>query len=268
MIKQIFTGFGFFTGISYPFIAIKFLAQNKQLWQYLIIPIIINFSVGIATYLLLLNPSLDLFDSVTNDIVLWVDKAIDRLPEWSNFLVYIIIFFSLLLKALLFILLLILIGFVIVQFGSILGSPWYGKLSEKLEILYTGKLEVIEINIIQDIFRAILFELKKLLLILIFSIPLFLINFIPTLGNIISLVGSITLTTTIICLDFCDATLERKRLQFREKLKFIWGKFPTTAGFGLICLTLISIPLLNLIIIPLCVSAGTLLVCDQKRNAH
>jgi CysZ protein len=194
-----------------------------------------------------------------------VDKVIDRLPEWSNILITILIFISQIFKIILFLILLTIIGFIIVQFGSILGSPWYGKLSEQLEILYTGKLEIIELNILQDIFRAILFELKKLLLIIVVSIPLFLLNFIPAMGNLISLVGGITLTTTIICLDFFDATLERKRLHFREKLKFVWRKFPTTAGFGLICLTLISIPLLNLIIIPLCVSAGTLLVCDKNR---
>jgi CysZ protein len=267
MTRQILTGFGFFTGISYPFLAVKFLAENKKLWQYLIIPIIINFAVGITTYILLLKPSLKLFDSATNNIVIWVDKAIDKLPEWSNLLIYIIIFLSVLLKVTLFILLLIIIGFIITQFGSILGSPWYGKLSEQLEILRTGKLEIIELNIFHDIFRAILFELKKLFLIVVISLPLFLLNFIPTVGNLVSLIGGITLTITIICLDFFDAILERKRLHFRQKLKFVGQGFPTTAGFGLMCLTLISIPLLNLIIIPICVCAGTLLVCDKTINS-
>ncbi len=267
MVRQIVTGFGFFTGISYPFLAVKFLAENKKLWQYLIIPIIINFAVGITTYILLLKPSLKLFNIITNNIVIWVDKAIDKLPDWSNFVIYIIIFLSLLIKVILFILLLIIIGFIMTQFGSILGSPWYGKLSEQLEILRTGKLEIIEYNIFHDIFRAILFELKKLLLITAISVPLFLFNFIPSVGNLVSLIGSISLTTTIICLDFFDAILERKRLNFRQKLKFVQQGFPTTAGFGLMCLTLISIPLLNLIIIPLCVSAGTLLVCDKTRNS-
>jgi len=154
MSKQILTGFGFFTGVSYPFQAIRILGQNRKLWKYLIIPILINFLAGITTYILLLNPSLKLFDTITNNVILWVDKVIDKLPEWSHFLVYIILFISFLLKAFLFILLLIIIGFIIVQFGSILGSPWYGKLSEQLEIFRTGKLEIIEVSIFQDIFRA------------------------------------------------------------------------------------------------------------------
>lgn len=265
MTNHIIKKFTFFTGIGYPLLAIKFIVNHKQLWQYLIIPILINICVGITTYILLLNPSLNLFDTFSNNIIISVDKIIDRLPEWSNILIAILLFISQTLKVILVIILLIIVGFIIVQFGSILGSPWYGKLSEKLEILYTGKLEIVEVNPIQDIWRAILFELKKIILIILFSVPLFLLNFIPALGNLISLIGGITLTTTIICLDFFDATLERKRLHFRQKLKFVWGKLPTTAGFGLICLTLISIPLLNLIIIPLCVSAGTLLVCDKNR---
>ncbi len=98
------------------------------------------------------------------------------------------------------------------------------------------------------------------------SIPLLLSNLIPALGNLFSLFGSLTLTMTIVCLDFFDAVLERRRLKFKQKLKFVIQGFPSTIGFGLVCLGLISIPLLNLIAIPICVSAGTLFVCDVHKN--
>ena len=78
--------------------------------------------------------------------------------------------------------------------------------------------------------------------------------------------GSLLLTTTIVCLDFFDAVLERRRLKFRKKLQLVITGFPTTLGFGLVCLTLISIPLLNLIAIPICVSAGTLFICQLDKN--
>lgn len=264
MIKSILTGFGFFSGVFYPFIALKMLWQNKNLWKYLVIPILINILVGIVTYILLLEPSVNFYDNFANNLIIRVDQLIDNFPEWLEFITYIIVAIAVFLKGLIFVILLMIIGFIILQFGGILGSPFYGKLSEKIEILKKGKLEIIEINFIKEIFRAILFEFKKILLTICLGIPFFLINFIPTFGNLISLIGGLSITLTIICLDFFDATLERKRLSFREKLKFVWGGFPLTIGFGLICLALISIPLINLIAIPICVSAGTLLVCDRN----
>lgn len=251
-------------GFLYHFFTLKILLDNPNLRKYLIIPVIINILVGIVTYICLLNPSLKIFDKLTNQLIINSDKIIDKLPEWLNFIIGIIIFLTFIFKVILAIILLIIIGLIISQFGFLLGIPWYGKLSEKIEILKTGTLELIEINIFQEISRAILFEIKKLILIILFSIPLFFINLIPSIGNFISLIGGIALTITIICLDFCDATLERKRLTFRQKLQFIWGNFPQTVGFGLTSLALISIPLLNLIVIPLCVCAGTILVCENK----
>jgi CysZ protein len=134
---------------------------------------------------------------------------------------------------------------------------------KKLEELKLNQLEVTEVGIIQDIWRAILFELKKIFLTIVIASPLLLANFIPGIGTIFAAVGGFCLTLTIVCLDFLDAPLERRRLSFRKKLTMIWHSFPASGGFGLVCLGLISIPLLNLITIPLCVAAGTLFFCDQ-----
>ncbi|MGL6337576.1 MAG: EI24 domain-containing protein, partial [Waterburya sp.] len=93
--------------------------------------------------------------------------------------------------------------------------------------------------------------------------PLLVINFFPGVGTLISTIGSLILTTTIVCLDFFDSCLERRRLQFRQKLSIVLKSLPASGSFGLICLGLISIPLVNLITIPLCVASGTLFICDR-----
>ena len=44
---------------------------------------------------------------------------------------------------------------------------------------------------------------------------------------------------------------------------------PASAGFGLACLGLVSIPFVNLLSIPLCVAAGTLFFCDRiEQGTH
>ncbi|AUC62111.1 CysZ protein [Cyanobacterium sp. HL-69] len=264
MFRNIFTGFGFIDGLLYPFKALQLIIKNKKLLQYLVVPIFINIVVGIGVYLLLLQPSLLFFDILENNISVIALSYVNRLPEALGFLLPITSIFVVIIRTVLTVLLFIIVGFIIVQFGSILGSPWYGKLSENIEIIKLGNLELVEVNIFQDILRALLFELKKIILIILGTIPLFLLNFIPAFGNLISGIGGLSLTVLIICLDFFDAPLERRRLKFRHKIQFVFARFPSSAGFGLICLSLISIPLLNLVVVPLCVSGGTLLFCDYR----
>jgi CysZ protein len=170
------------------------------------------------------------------------------------------------LRLILVLLLLLVTGFIFLQFGVLLGAPWYGKLSEELELLRLGKLPPMEANLgsaVRDVGRAILYELKKLVLLIGVGLPLLLFNLLPGVGTAIASVGYITLTATIVCLDFFDSAVERRRLRFRQKLGVVWRSLPASAGFGLVCLALVSVPLINLLAIPVCVAAGTLFFCDR-----
>lgn len=263
--RQLLSGFGLFTGAIYPFLAFNLFLKNPRLWQYLIMPIIVNLILGITLYFVFLFPSWQFIQNLIVEFSIWLEQLITNFPSWLGILIYLVIAIGWLIKILVFLILFLLIGFIVVQFGSILGSPWYGKLSEELERIKTGNVELIEVNIFVDIWRSILFEINKLTLLLIVGIPLLFVNFIPIFGNLISVIGGIILAATIVCLDFLDAPLERRRLSFRQKLSLIWQGFPATAGFSLACLGLISIPFLNLLIIPICVASGTLFFCARLK---
>ena len=264
-IKKILGGFGTFDGATYPFKALITLIENPSLIKYIAIPIIVNIIVAIALYSGLLYFGWQIVDGVQNDLTLWFDRLIDNLPQWLDFLTYGVSGLIVVARLLLVIMLFIATGFLLTQFGVLLGAPWYGQLSEQLEKLRTGKVELIELNIVSDLSRAILYELKKLVLIVSIGIPLLLINFFPGVGTLVSTVGSLSLTTTIVCMDFLDSYLERRRLKFRQKLNLVFKNLPASGSFGLVCLGLISIPLLNLFTIPLCVASGTLFVCDRVK---
>lgn len=187
-----------------------------------------------------------------------------QLPDWIRYIPnWLTLFFIGLLRLLLTLILLLVTGFIFLQFGVLLGAPWYGKLSEELEKHQTGQLILIDVGITGDITRAILYELKKLVIAIAVGLPLLLLGFIPGAGTLITTSGGIAITATIVCLDFFDSPLERRRLRFRQKLGVIWRNLPASATFGLVCLALISVPLINLLAIPVCVAAGTLFVCDR-----
>lgn len=265
-IKKILGGFGTLDGAIYPFKALITFIKNPQLIKYIAIPILVNILVAIALYSGLLFFGLQFVNDIQGDITLSLNQLITSLPEWLSWLTMLVSALIIVIRFLLIVLLLIATGFVLTQFGVLLGAPWYGQLSEQLEKIRTGKVELIELNIVSDLGRAILYELKKLVLIALAGIPLILINFFPGVGTAFSSIGSFSLTVIIVCLDFLDSCLERRRLGFRQKLKIVINSLPASGSFGLVCLGLISIPLVNLFTIPLCVASGTLFICDRKSH--
>lgn len=256
-------GFGLLAGATYPLRALAVFQRTPRLWGYLVIPILVNFILGIALYAGLLLPGWHGVELLTLSLNNWFDRLIANLPAWLSYLEFLIISLGFLLRFLLIVGLLLVIGFLLLQFGTLLGAPWYGKLSEKLEELRTGKVQIVEVGFFRDIGRAILFEVKKLLLLLGVGVLLFLLNGLPGVGTLIAAVGGIMITATITCLDFFDSPLERRRLRFRTKLGIVFRALPASASFSLVCLGLMSVPVLNLLIIPLCVASGTLFVCDR-----
>lgn len=261
--KQFLSGFGLITGATYPFRFLGVLRKHPHLWGYLFTPIVINIIVGVFVYASLTWFGLQGLEQVIANATQWLNQAIANLPTWLGFLEYLLLGLGWLLRFLLTLVLLIVIGLIFVQFGTIFGAPWYGKLSEQLEQICTNNIEVVEVGIFRDIGRALLFELKKLLLVIVIGLPLLLVNLLPGLGTIISSTGGLILTGTIVCLDFFDSPLERRRFSFRTKLGIIAKTLPASAGFSIVCLGLIAIPLLNLITIPFCVGSGTLFICDR-----
>lgn len=193
----------------------------------------------------------------------WPQMRLPQLPAWVAELSEIgLAAFIWVLRFVLIVLLLLLTGFILLQFGVLLGAPWYGQLSEELEKLKTGQIQTIHINPVWEIWRAVLYELKKLTLTIGLGTVLLLISFFPG-GTAIAAVGWIILAATIVCLDFLDSALERRRLRFRQKLGVIQHNLPASGSFAMVCLGLVSIPFVNLLAIPICVAAGTLFVCDR-----
>jgi CysZ protein len=117
--------------------------------------------------------------------------------------------------------------------------------------------------VLQDLQHAIAYEVKKVLITVGLGIPLLLVSFLPGIGTLLATIGSTTLAVTWVCLDCLDPAQERRRLCFRDKVYTIVKTFPASGSFGLACFVLVSVPLLNLLAIPICVTAGTLLFCDH-----
>ena len=254
-------------GALYPLRAAWMIARTPKLWGYLIAPIVVNILVSLGLYAGLLFPGLKAIDALQLGIESRAGEAISQLPTWLHWLDAASGLIGGVLDFVLIVLLLLVTGFAIVQFGTLLGAPWYGQLAERIETdrLGAANLPAPEgpLAIVQDISRALLFEVKKIGLTLGLVVVFVAIGSVPVLGTLIAGTGGLITSTLITCLDFLDAPLERRRLRFRDKLKTVLVHLPATAGFGLVCLFVVSVPIVNLVSVPVCVMAGTLFFCDR-----
>ena len=134
---------GFIAGATYPFRALSLFYNRPKLRGYIVIPLLVNFVLGILLYVGLLFPGFHAIESLTLLIDTQIDNLVANLPSWLSYLDVVAIFMGLVLRVIFVLALLLIIGFILLQFGVIIGSPWYGQLSEKLEEIKTGKPAVV-----------------------------------------------------------------------------------------------------------------------------
>lgn len=259
---------GLIAGGTYPFRALALFLSKPIFLTYLFFPLLLNIVLGVGLYLGIFVPGWQWINVELGNFSNLLTQWVSTLPSWLNFLDEVGLGLGWVFRLVLSIGLFLLIGILLAQFGTLLGAPWYGKLSEQIERLKTNQLEIIDVGLLQEVFRALKHELKKLVLLVTVGGSCLLLNMLPGLGSLFATMGEITLFATLVCIDFLDSPLERRRLKFRQKLKLIYQTLPATASFGLVSLVLVSIPLLNLFTVPLCVASGTLFFCDRIWPKH
>ncbi|GAB4342649.1 MAG: EI24 domain-containing protein [Leptolyngbyaceae cyanobacterium] len=255
-------------GVTYPLEALLLLVRSPRLLSLVIMPIGVNTVLGVLLYLGVLVPGWQFIAQLSTGLPAGTAAWVATLPPWlSQVLGWIpagVGFLDDILQGILAIALFIILGLLLVQFGAIVGAPWYSNLAEQVERHRMGQLPASTMSLgraLKDVWRAIAFQGKKLLLLAIAAPFLLLFSVLP-LGGLVASTGWLVLAIVLVLLDFIDPPLERRRFSFRTKLGVVGKTFPASVTFGFVCLWLISIPFLNLLTVPLCVVAGTLFCCD------
>ncbi len=204
--KQLKTGFA-----AYPK-AFRLIWTN-HLVKYLLLPAILNIIVVVAF----------IFSGV--GIGDWINGIIERSTESMNGWIHAGMVAIKIILPIVFFALFIFIGGTIV---NILMSPIYTFLSEKTETILTGKEFPFDIKqTIHDIWRAIRIAVRNTAKQLILIALCLLLNFIPVIGSIASLILIFIINAYYFGCGFMDYTYERWRLSPKEsrkethKLKYI-----------------------------------------------
>ncbi len=200
------------TGFSSYIKALRLIWAN-HLVRYLLIPAILNIIVVVAF----------IFSGI--GIGDWINGIIERSTENMNSWIHAGMVAIKIILPIIFFALFIFIGGTIV---NILMSPIYTLLSEKTETILTGKEFPFDMKqTFRDVWRAIRIAIRNTAKQLILIALCLLLNFIPVVGSVVSIILIFIINAYYFGYGFMDYTYERWRMSPKEsrkethKIKFI-----------------------------------------------
>lgn len=238
------------TGVSYIFKALPLLTK-PGIKSYVIIPLIINiliFSVGIYFGFAYFGEYMDKFLD-TSEMWSWVAAIV----EFIKPLLYIVFGLALL----------VLIFYTFSILANIIASPFNSLLAEATEMYLTGKTMDDAggfKQVLKEIVPTILMEIKKLIYMILWSIPFLIMLFvIPIIGPIIWFL----FTAWMMSLQYMDYPMGNHKLNFSQQRSLQGKSRLFSMGFGGVTMGASMIPLVNFIIMPTAVIAATIIWVEQ-----
>ena len=210
---------GIAAGLLAPFAAIGFLLKRPRHIKLIALPLLINI---IIFPLVVYSFWSFAFGSESGEVV--------DLPWWRDSL-------SVGWSVLKGILVLLMSALVFFLLTNILGAPFYSRMSENIEQeLFAEKPDLIAVPDIpwwRDALRSIGFEIKRVLLIIPPLVLGLMLNFIPLIGQLLSIAFNFSVVALFISYDSFSSPLERREMPVRLRLRWLFKNLPFAIGFGI-----------------------------------
>ncbi|MCU0373477.1 MAG: EI24 domain-containing protein [Ignavibacteria bacterium] len=240
----------FFTGFAYPFRVSGLFFKYPKIIIYSLIPFVVNLAVYISSFAFFYSQIIDTSSVLTGS----ANPDAGFFQETLHVLIL----------ALSFMILLVLCYFIIVIVGGIISAPFNENISLVIEESLTGRKSDYSPGFWTDSWLNIKSELKKLSFYLSFILFFFLLGFIPLIGPIISVVLGTLFSFFFNALDFLDYPMTRRYMTLRQKIKITFSRPMVSLGFGCAAFLIMFLPVLNIILKPLCVISGTVIYFEKE----
>ncbi|WP_439287190.1 sulfate transporter CysZ [Lonepinella sp. BR2357] len=227
------------------------LITQRGLRRFVVMPILLNvvLMIGLSW----------LFISQISGMIDWI---MSFLPSWLDWLSSVMFIMSLVL---------ILMGFYFsfTMLSGFIAAPFNGLLAEKVENMLTGEslADMTMIDFIKDIPRMLVREWQKLVYSLPIYIALFLLGFIPMLGQSVVPVLTFIFAAWMMAIQYCDYPFDNHKISFHTmRVKLKENRTQSLIFGGLISLCMF-VPLVNLVVIPVAVCGATAMWVETYRKA-
>lgn len=153
--------------------------------------------------------------------------------------------------------------------ANILAAPFNGALAEAVEVKLTGQppTAIPWGKIAAETPKMLWNEIRKLLYVLMWIIPLFLFSWIPIL-NIVAPLLWVLFSSWMLALDYHDYPMGNHQILFSQQRTILKQKRSLALGFGLATLGATMIPFINFLVIPAAVAGATALYLDKYKSIH
>ncbi|MGW4422712.1 EI24 domain-containing protein [Streptosporangium sp. NPDC004631] len=142
----------------------------------------------------------------------------------------------------------------------ILGEPFYEKLSEKVELTYGELPSGHEVPLWKSIPRSIKDSLVTLGYVLLFTVPLFLLGFVPVIGQTVVPVLGALVSGFFLTVELTALAMERRGLARGSRFAVLRENKASALGFGVLIFLIFLIPLAAVVAMPAAVAGAAIMV--------
>lgn len=238
------------SGFHYFVMGWHFITQ-KGLRRFVVMPIVLN------TVLLC-----GLFWLFVSQITSAIDWVMAFIPDWLSFL-------SVILLTLSIVMILLLFYFTFTTLSGFIAAPFNGLLAEKLEKMMTGENVNDDgwLDVMKDVPRMLAREWQKLKYSLPKIIALFLLSFIPIIGQTVVPVLTFLFTCWMMAIQYCDYPFDNHKVSFEVMKNALGNRRTQSLTFGGLVTCCTFVPVINLVIMPVAVCGATVMWVENYR-AH
>ncbi|MCT9931063.1 EI24 domain-containing protein [Planotetraspora sp. A-T 1434] len=241
---------GLAEGIGFFLKGVGWVARKPRWWLFGLIPALIA--------LVLYAVALIWLGTHATDVAAWVTPFADDWGWHDAFrtLVGIMIF-------------VVGLGLAVFTFTAVtlaIGDPFYEKLSEKVEEDLGGLPDGPDVPFWRSLFRSIRDSVITLLYVLMFTLPLFVLGFVPVIGQTVVPVLGAIVSGFFLTVELTALAMERRGIPRRERLTLLRSNMAVSLGFGIPIFLLFLVPLVAVIVMPGAVAGAAMLV--RLRLAH
>lgn len=234
----------FTRGIGYAFQGFSLVRAHK-VWPYALIPLAINalfFGTAIAFGVVYFGEFLDSL------LPQWLDWAVVRALLWVLFAVSValVTFFAFTLLA------------------NLVAAPFNGLLSDRVERHLRGQFgdEGTQRGLVAEVGASFGAEIRKLVYLVAWSIPLLILFLVPGF-NLLAPALWLGFGAWMMALEYADCPLGNHGVVFHNGRALIAQRRGTALGFGAAVMVMTTIPILNMLTMPVAVAGATALYIDE-----
>lgn len=226
------------------------LMLQRQLLPFIAIPIAINVVLMVAL----------LWFFISN-IFSWSDWIVSFMPSWLDWLTMIIVPLAILSLVIVF-------YFTFTTITNFIAAPFNALLAERVEQQLTGEklAEMSTAELLKDVPRMLKREWQKSL----YSVPrfiaLFLLSFVPVIGQTIVPILTFMFSAWMIAVQYCDYPFDNHKISFQRMRNALGQRRTMNFTFGSLVSIFTALPFVNLVVMPVAVCGATAMWVEEYRN--